>query len=474
MGGYFGAVSRRQVTLDVFFGVDYHSHLGTRSAGLTMWDKEKGFHREIHSISNAPFRTKFEKELDEMAGTSGIGCISDAEPQPIIVRSHLGDYSIIITGFVANTNALAERYLARHNAQLNVQSSGNVNTTELIAGIINESDSIEAGIADVQNQIEGSLTVMILKSDGHIVVARDRLGRIPVWLGKGDCGYCATFESFAGEKMGYERFRELGPGEIVELSDNECRVLKGPGRDMKVCAFLWSYYGYPNATYEGVNVEVMRYRNGEIMARDEEEQQRMPEVDYVAGVPDSGIAHAMGYASESGIPYARPLVKYTPTWPRSFMPENQKVRNQVARMKQIPVYELIKGKRLLFIDDSIVRGTQIRETVDFLYEAGVEEVHIRSACPPIMFACKYLNFSRSNSDNELFVRKLIAEMEGQAGDKHLEEYADSKTERGKCLLSRISEVLGFQSFGFQSLDGLLEAIGLDRDKICTYCWTGRE
>ena len=474
MGGYFGAVSRRQATLDVFFGVDYHSHLGTKSAGITMWDKEKGFHREIHSITNSPFRTKFEKELDEMKGTSGIGCINDAEPQPIIVRSHLGIYSIIITGLVANLNELADKYLATHEAQLTAQSNGNVNATELVAGIINESASIEDGIADVQQQIDGSITIMILKSDGHIVAARDRLGRIPVWIGKDDDGYCVSFESFAGEKMGYEKVRELGPGEVVELSEDSCKVLKEPGKDMKVCAFLWSYYGYPNATYEGVNVEVMRYRNGEIMARDEEEQQRMPEVDYVAGVPDSGIAHAMGYAAESGMAYARPLVKYTPTWPRSFMPDNQNVRNQVARMKQIPVYELIKGKRLLFIDDSIVRGTQIRETVDFLYEAGVEEVHIRSACPPIMYACKYLNFSRSNSDQELFVRKLIKEMEGQEGDKHLEEYADSKTERGKCLLCRISEELGFKSFGFQSLDGLLEAIGLDRDKICTYCWTGKE
>ena len=474
MGGYFGAVSRRKVTFDVFYGVDYHSHLGTKSAGITMWDNEKGFHREIHSISNTPFRTKFEKELDEMQGTSGIGCINDAEAQPIIVRSHLGIYSIIVTGLVTNIDELAKNYLATHNSQLTTQSNGKVYTTELIAGIINEGESIEAGIADVQNQIEGSLTIMILKSDGHIVAARDKLGRLPVWLGKDADGYCVTFESFAGEKMGYERLRELGPGEIVEVSDSEVKVLREPGKDMKVCVFLWSYYGYPNATYEGVNVEVMRYRNGEIMARDEEEQQRMPEVDYVAGVPDSGIAHAMGYASESGIPYARPLVKYTPTWPRSFIPENQSIRNQVARMKQIPVYELIKGNRLLFIDDSIVRGTQIKETVDFLYEAGVEEVHMRSACPPIMYACKYLNFSRSNSDKELFVRKLIADMEGQEGDKHLEEYADFKTERGKCLLQRISEELGIQSFGFQSLEGLIDAIGIDKNKICTYCWTGKE
>lgn len=474
MGGYFGAVSKRDAALDVFFGIDYHSHLGTKSAGMTVWDKELGFKREIHSITNSPFRSRFEKELDHMRGTSGIGCINDADPQPVIIKSHLGINAYITIGNVSNSEELADKYLTSHDAQLTVQSTGNVNVTELIAALISEQETIEAGIEYVRSLVKGSVTILILKSDGHIVAARDRLGRLPVIIGKNDDGYCVTFESFVSEKLGYENIHSLGPNETVELSDSGYEVLTPAGSEMRICSFLWSYYGYPNATYEGINVEVMRYRNGEILARDEEHQMRMPEVDYVAGVPDSGIAHAMGYAAQSGMPYARPLVKYTPTWPRSFMPENQQVRNEVARMKQIPVRELISGKKLLFIDDSVVRGTQIRETVDFLYESGADEVHVRSACPPIMYACKYLNFSRSNSDQDLFARRLIKRMEGNEGEKHIDEYADATTERGRCLLSEISREFGIDSFGFQSLDGLLEAIGIEKDKICTYCWTGKE
>ena len=474
MGGYFGAVAKSDVVMDVFFGTDYHSHLGTKSGGLTLWDREKGFNREIHSITNTPFRTKFEKEIIDIVGTSGIGCINDTDPQPVLVRSHLGLYAIMVTGIINNAEALATNYLKSHEGQFMALSSGKINQTELAAAIINEQDSIVNGIKHLRDVIDGSLTLMILTDRGEIIAARDKYGRIPVHIGRKEDGYCVAFESFAYKKLGYSDARELGPGEIVKLTPDEIIELEPPGKEMRICAFLWSYYGYSNSCYEGVNVEVMRYRNGELMARNEEHNRTMPEVDYVAGVPDSGIAHAIGYAAESGIPYARPLIKYTPTWPRSFMPENQNVRNQVARMKQIPVDELIRGKNLLFIDDSIVRGTQLRETVDFLYESGAKEVHVRSACPPVMFACKYLNFSRNNSVMGLMARKTIQEIEGDEGSSHLTEYADGSTERGQCLCRTISKRLGFDSLGFQSLDGLLEAIGLPREQICTYCWTGKE
>ena len=473
MGGFFGAISRRDVVLDVFFGVDYHSHLGTRRAGMVMHHKEKGFQRQIHNIENAPFRSKFENDLADFRGCSGIGCISDTDPQPLLVRSHLGLYAITTVGIINNAEALIEKYFSQQGHQFMAMSSGAVNSTELIAGLINQKDSLVEGILHAQEVIDGSATILILTDKG-IIAARDKLGRLPVLIGKNEEGRCVSFESFAYHKLGYSDEHELGPREIVKVTAEGWETLSPPADKMRICAFLWTYYGYPNSNYEGLNVELMRYRNGEILARDEQQRGAAPDVDYVAGVPDSGVPHAIGYANYSHKPFARPFVKYTPTWPRSFMPANQQVRNQVAKMKQIPVPELIQGKKLLFVDDSIVRGTQLQETIDFLYESGAKEVHMRSACPPIMFACKYLNFSRSNSDSELLARRMVHELEGKEGDKHLEEYSDPGTERGQCLLHSICEKLGFSSLGYQSLEGLMEAIGIDRDKICTYCWTGRE
>lgn len=474
MGGFFGAVSRRDVVLDVFFGVDYHSHLGTRRAGMVIFDEKDGFQRQIHSIENTPFRTKFEDDLSDFHGCSGIGCISDTDPQPLLVRSHLGLYAITTVGIVNNAAQIIEKYFADHGHQFMAMSSGAVNSTELVAALINQKGSLVEGIRHAQETIDGSATILILTADGSIIAARDRLGRLPVLVGKGEEGCCVSFESFAYHKLGYSDEYELGPREIVKISAGGWESLSPPGREMRMCAFLWTYYGYPNSNYEGKNVELMRYRNGEILARNEAERGTMPGVDYVAGVPDSGIPHAIGYANYSHRPFARPFVKYTPTWPRSFMSSNQEVRHQVAKMKQIPVPELIEGKKLLFVDDSIVRGTQLQETVEFLYESGAEEVHMRSACPPIMYGCKYLNFSRSNSDMELLSRRMIQELEGNEGQRHLDEYADCGTERGKCLLHSICEKMGFSSLGYQSLEGLLEAIGIDRDKLCTYCWTGQE
>ena len=473
MGGFFGAISRRDVVLDVFFGVDYHSHLGTRRAGMVMHHREKGFQRQIHNIENAPFRSKFENDLTDFQGCSGIGCISDTDPQPLLVRSHLGLYAITTVGIINNAEALIEKYFSQQGHQFMAMSSGAVNSTELIAGLINQKDSLVEGILHAQEVIDGSATILILTDKG-IIAARDKLGRLPVLIGKNEEGRCVSFESFAYHKLGYSDEHELGPREIVKVTAEGWETLSPPADKMRICAFLWTYYGYPNSNYEGLNVELMRYRNGEILARDEQQRGTAPDVDYVAGVPDSGVPHAIGYANYSHKPFARPFVKYTPTWPRSFMPANQQVRNQVAKMKQIPVPELIQGKKLLFVDDSIVRGTQLQETIDFLYESGAKEVHMRSACPPIMFACKYLNFSRSNSDSELLARRMVHELEGKEGDKHLEEYSDPGTERGQCLLHSICEKLGFSSLGYQSLEGLMEAIGIDRDKICTYCWTGKE
>ena len=473
MGGFFGAISRRDVVLDVFFGVDYHSHLGTRRAGMVMHHREKGFQRQIHNIENAPFRSKFENDLTDFQGCSGIGCISDTDPQPLLVRSHLGLYAITTVGIINNADALIEKYFSEQGHQFMAMSSGAVNSTELTAGLINQKDSLVEGILHAQEVIDGSATILILTDKG-IIAARDKLGRLPVLIGKNEEGHCVSFESFAYHKLGYSDEHELGPREIVKVTAEGWETLSPPADKMRICAFLWTYYGYPNSNYEGLNVELMRYRNGEILARDEQQRGAAPDVDYVAGVPDSGVPHAIGYANYSHKPFARPFVKYTPTWPRSFMPANQQVRNQVAKMKQIPVPELIQGKKLLFVDDSIVRGTQLQETIDFLYESGAKEVHMRSACPPIMFACKYLNFSRSNSDSELLARRMVHELEGKEGDKHLEEYSDPSTERGKCLLHSICEKLGFSSLGYQSLEGLMEAIGIDRDKICTYCWTGKE
>ena len=473
MGGFFGATSRRNCVLDVFFGTDYHSHLGTRRGGMAFYDRELGFQRQIHSIENTPFRTKFEGDLPKFSGNAGIGCISDTDPQPLLVRSHLGMFAISTVGIINNAEQLVQATFSGPGHQFMAMSSGKVNTTELTAALINQKDNLIDGIRHAQAVIDGSCTILLLTKDG-IIAARDRVGRLPVLVGRNEDGCCVSFESFAYHKLGYQDSYELGPGEIVKITPDGVEQLSPPGEKMKICAFLWTYYGYPNSNYEGINVEVMRYRNGESMAQAEAENGTLPDVDYVAGVPDSGVPHAIGYANRSRKPFARPFVKYTPTWPRSFMPANQEVRNQVAKMKQVPVPELIQGKKLLFVDDSIVRGTQLRETVEFLYESGAREVHMRSACPPIMYGCKFLNFSRSSSVMELLSRKTIQKLEGDEGQNHLDEYADGSTQRGKCMLRAICDEMGFDSLGYQSLDGLLEAIGLDRDKVCTYCWNGKE
>ena len=473
MGGFFGVISRKNCINDVFFGTDYHSHLGTKQGGLAFYDCSKGFTRQIHNIENTPFRTKFEGDLPKFRGNAGIGCISDTDPQPLLVRSHLGLFAISTVGIINNSEELVAKTFSGPGYQFMAMSSGKVNSTELTAALINQCSSLVEGIHHAQDMIDGSCTIIIL-TGSSIIAARDKMGRLPVLVGQNLEGCCISFESFAFHKLGYQDYYELGPGEIVEITPDGVTQLAAPGEKMRICAFLWSYYGYPNSNYEGMNVEVMRCRNGEIMARNEMAQGTMPDVDYVAGVPDSGVPHAIGYANESHKTFARPFVKYTPTWARSFTPSNQQMRALVAEMKQIPVPELIQGKKLLFVDDSIVRGTQLRETVDFLYKSGAKEVHMRSACPPIMYGCKYLNFSSNSSDSELLARKKIYEMEGQEGQKHLDEYADGTTERGKCLLRSICEEFGFDTLGYQSLDGLLEAIGLDRDKVCTYCWTGKE
>ena len=473
MGGFFGVISRKNCKYDVFFGTDYHSHLGTKRGGLAFYDEEEGFQRQIHNIENTPFRTKFEGDLSKMNGTIGIGSISDTDPQPLLVRSHLGMFAISTVGIIKNAEELVDKTFNGPGNQFMAMSSGAVNSTELTAALINRCDNLVDGIRYAQSAIEGSCTILILTKDG-LIAARDRLGRLPIVIAKGENGYCASMESFACQKLGYQPCYNLGPGEIVKITTDGIEQLSAPGEKMKICAFLWSYYGYPNSNYEGVNVEVMRCRNGEIMAREEEKNGTLPDVDYIAGVPDSGLPHAIGYANHSHKPFARPFVKYTPTWARSFMPSNQEMRNLVAEMKQIPVPELIEGKKLLLVDDSIVRGTQLRETVDFLYKSGAKEVHMRSACPPIMFSCKYLNFSSSNSQMELLTRRTIQNLEGNIGQQHAMEYADATTERGQALLKSICDEMGFDSLGYQTLDGLLESIGLDRDKVCTYCWTGEE
>ena len=473
MGGFFGTISKRDCVLDIFFGVDYHSHLGPRSGGVVMYDNEIGFQRQIHNIQNTPFRTKFEKDLDSFKGHSGIGCISDSDPQPLMVRSHLGIYAITMVGIINNAEQLIDTYFSDHGHQFMAMSSGKVNTVELVAALINQKDSLLEGIRHAQDMIEGSATILILTKDS-IIAARDKLGRLPVLIGQNEDGCCVSFESFAYQKLGYENAYELGPKEIVEVTPEGWKTISPAGDKMRICAFLWSYYGYPNSNYEGVNVEMMRYKNGEIMARDEMESGTLPDVDYVAGIPDSGLPHAIGYANKCGATFARPFVKYTPTWSRSFTPTTQGVRRQVAKMKQIHVPELIKDKKLLFVDDSIVRGTQLQETVDFLYDSGAKEVHMRSACPPLAYGCKYLNFSRSSSEMELLVRREVQELEGAAGLKRLDEYTDAKTERGQCLLKTICEKFGFSSLGYQTLEGLIEAIGIDPERLCTYCWTGKE
>jgi amidophosphoribosyltransferase len=473
MGGFFGVTSKHDAVIDVFFGTDYHSHLGTARGGMAAWDPEIGLQREIHNISNSPFRTKFEGITDEMRGGACIGCISDTDPQPLLIRSSQGTYAICITGKINNADELAAKHLAS-GGHFNAMTGGKVNTTELAAAMIDKKDTIAEGIRYAQEQVDGSLTVLILRDVGELIVARDRLGRLPVLLGNNDDGWCVSLESFVFPKLGYTMAYELGPGEIVSLKPDGMKQLAEPGKKKRICAFLWTYFGYPNSTYEGVNVEVMRYRNGASMAKADMEAGIAQDIDFVSGVPDSGTPHAIGYANAGGKHFARPFIKYTPTWPRSFMPTNQAERNKVAKMKQIPVHELIEGRKLLFVDDSIVRGTQLRETVDFLYENGAKEVHMRSACPPIMYACKFLNFSTSKSEMEFIARQTAEDLEGEASREHLDEYSDGTTERGKAMRCAICKKLGFSSLEYQSLEGLLNAIGLDKDSVCTYCWTGKD
>ena len=460
--------------LDVFFGVDYHSHLGTRRAGMAAWDPEIGLQRKIHNICNAPFRTKFEHIFEEMRGASAIGCISDSDPQPLLIRSNLGTYAICMTGVINNADALIDQYLSFSGGHFDSMTGGRINQTELLSALINQKSNFAEGIAFAQKSIEGTASILILTQEGSMIAARDLKGRLPVAIGKKEDGYAVAFESFAYHKLGFEDVRELGPGEVVELTADKMTQLVPPRKEKKICSFLWSYYGYPTSTYEGVNVEEMRYRNGAILAENDQAAGRDDPIDYVGGVPDSGTPHAIGYANRSGRPFARAFIKYTPTWSRSFMPASQQDRDKIAKMKQIPVNALIRDKNLLFVDDSIVRGTQLRETVEFLYESGAKSVHMRSACPPIMYACKFLNFSRSNSDMELIARRVIVELEGDEGLKHIDEYADGTTERGKSLRRNICEKFNFASLEFQSLEGVIKAIGLDPEELCTYCWNAKE
>ena len=474
MGGFFGVVSHQDAIGDVFFGVDYHSHLGTRCGGMAAYDPETGLQRVIHNIENSPFRTRFERIFEEMRGTSAIGCISDYDPQPLLIRSNLGTYAICTIGVINNSDRLIDRYLSFSGGHFNAMTGGAVNGTELLAALINLKSDFVEGIRFAQKEIEGTASILILKEDGTLIAARDKVGRLPVVIGKNDHGYSVTFESFANTKLDYENVRELGPGEIAEITPDGVTQLSPPGKKLRICSFLWSYYGYPTSTYEGVNVETMRYRNGVIMARKDKKFLEENPIDYVGGVPDSGTPHAIGFSNESGLPFARAFIKYTPTWSRSFMPPKQTEREHIAKMKQIPVHELIEDQNLLFVDDSIVRGTQLKETVDFLYENGAKTVHMRSACPPIMYGCKFLNFSRATSDMDLISRRVIMELEGEEGFAHLDEYCDAETERGKNLRRTISEKLHFASLEFQTLDGILEAIGLPECELCTYCWNGKE
>lgn len=475
MGGFFGVVSNESnVMMDVFLGTDYHSHLGTKSAGVVAYDKELGFQRKIHNINNAPFRTKFENIFEMLQGSSAMGCINDTDPQPLLVRSKLGIYAICFTGIIRNVSEIIKSDFEKHDIQFNCQACGEVNTTEVVASLISQKSSFEEGIRYAQDTIDGTACIIILKEDGNFIIARDKRGILPVHIGKNENAMAVSFESFAYQKLGFSDYYELGSGEIVELSCHDMKVLRKADPGMKICSFLWSYYGYPTSTYENSNVEVMRCKNGEIMAENDEKRGKLPKVDWVAGVPDSGTPHAIGYANKSKLPFARPFIKYTPTWSRSFTSSSQVERNKIAKMKMIPIKGLIENKDLLFVDDSIVRGTQIRETVDFLYENGAKSVHIRSACPPIMYGCKYLNFSRQTSDMELITRATILELEGEEGLKHIEEYADRNSERYEKLNKAICEKLHLSSLDFQTLEGVCKAIGIDKGKLCTYCWDGKE
>ena len=467
MGGYFGVASKEDCVFDLFFGTDYHSHLGTRRAGMAVYG-EDGFEKSIHNIANAPFRTKFDKDSNSMHGYMGIGCISDYEAQPILVRSHHGSFAITTVGKINNADEIIDMIL-KDNAHFFQMSNGEINATELVVAIIDQKENFIDGIRYAQEIIDGSISMLILTPKG-IYCARDKYGRTPIIIGKKEGAYCASFESFAFANLGYEFVKELGPGEVDVIDSENVRTLVAPGKDMKICTFLWVYYGFPTSNYEGVNVEQMRYNCGKNMAKRDHIKP-----DIIAGIPDSGTAHAVGYANESGIPFSRPFIKYTPTWARSFMPTIQSKRELIAKMKLIPVKELIQDKKLLLIDDSIVRGTQLRETTEFLYDNGAKEVHIRPACPPLLYGCKYLNFSRSKSEMELITRVVINELEGgEVTDEVLKEYADYNSEKYEKMVEKIGEKLNFTSLRFNRLDDMLDAVGIDPSKLCTYCWNGQE
>lgn len=471
MGGIFGVASKRSCTLELFYGIDYHSHLGTRRGGMTVCG-EQGFQRAIHNIENSPFRTKFESDVEEMEGNLGIGCISDYDPQPLLIQSHLGSFAITTVGKINNMEELLQKVYENGNTHFQEMSSGQINATELVAALICKKDSIVEGLQFVQQVIDGSMTILLMTKDG-IYASRDRLGRTPLIIGKKEDGYCVSFESFAYLNLGYSDYRELGPAEIDYITPDGVKVVAEPGKEMRICSFLWVYYGYPTSAYEGVNVEEMRYQCGSMLAqRDAQAGDVHPDI--VAGVPDSGIAHAIGYANESGIPFARPFIKYTPTWPRSFMPTKQSQRNLIARMKLIPVKALIKEKKLLLIDDSIVRGTQLRETTEFLYQSGAKEVHVRPACPPLLYGCKYLNFSRSKSDMDLITRRVIQERETNVTQEVLDDYADPCSKRYEAMLEAIRKQQNFTTLRYHRLDDLEKSIGIEPCKLCTYCFSGKE
>ncbi len=468
MGGIFGVVSKNSCTLDLFFGVDYHSHLGTKRGGMPVYG-EQGFARSIHNIENSPFRTKFDGDLNELEGYFGIGCISDNEPQPLLIQSHLGSFAITTVGKINNQDELIQEAYRNGHIHFMEMSHGRINSTELVAALINQKSSLVEGLLYAQERIEGSMTILLLTPKG-IYASRDRYGRTPVVIGKKEDAFCASFESFAFINLGYSDYKELGPGEIVFMTPESVETMSPPRQEMKICSFLWVYYGYPTSTYEGVNVESMRYECGKLLAKRDEARP-----DVVAGVPDSGIAHAIGYANESGIPFARPFIKYTPTWPRSFMPQNQGQRNLIAKMKLIPVDALIRGKKLLLIDDSIVRGTQLGETSEFLYQSGAKEVHIRPACPPLMFGCPYLNFSRSSSELDLITRRIIKDREGDCvSDELLADYANPDSGNYKEMMEEIRKRLNFTTLRYHRLDDLVESIGISPCKLCTYCWNGKK
>ena len=472
MGGVFGVCSKNECVMDLFFGTDYHSHLGTKRGGMAVYDGHY-FFRAIHNIENTPFRTKFEPDISELRGNIGVGCISDNDPQPILLHSRIGVFAIVTVGRINNKRELAEQLIAGDNAYFSELSGGRINDTELVASLICRKDDIQSGIEYAQKVIEGSMTMLVC-ADGGVYAARDKLGRTPLSIGVKDDGHCVSFESFAYINIGYKTCYELGPGEVVFITEDKITPVVKPGEEMRICSFLWTYYGYPTSDYEGVNVEDMRYRCGQSIAAQNSGANAVAGLDYVAGIPDSGTAHAIGYAHRAGVPFARPLIKYTPTWPRSFTPQEQTMRDLIARMKLVPINSLIEGKSLLFIDDSIVRGTQMRGTVDFLYACGAKELHVRPACPPLLYGCKYLNFSRNASEYDLISRRAINTLEGSDGEKHFDEYSEFGSKKYESMVDVIRQELGLTTLGYHSLDGLLDSIGIDRHKLCTYCWNGRE